>query len=111
MSWTRTAIALIGFGFTIVQIFDRMQQAPGLAPARFPEAPRFFGLALILCGVAALCIAVWQYHWSLRYLWGENFAVIAGATKEGLQTPLYAVAIALIVVGAIAFLTVLVRLI
>lgn len=111
MSWTRTAISLIGFGFTIVQFFDRMQQAPGLAPARFPDAPRYFGLALILCGVISLLIAVLQYHWSLRYLWGENFAAIAGATKEGLQTPLYAVAIALVFVGAATFLSVLLRLI
>lgn len=111
MSWTRTAVSLIGFGFTIVQFFDRMQQAPGLAPPRFPEAPRYFGLALIFCGVAALIIAVWQYHWSLRYLWSESFAAIAGATREGLQTPLYAVALALILVGAAAFLSMLLRLI
>lgn len=111
MSWTRTAVSLIGFGFTIVQFFDRMQEAPGLAPPRFPDAPRYFGLALILCGVAALVIAVWQYHWSLRYLWNESFAAIAGATEEGLQTPLYGVALALILVGTLAFLGVLLRLI
>ena len=29
MSWVRTATGLIGFGFTIVQFFDRMQQMPG----------------------------------------------------------------------------------
>jgi putative membrane protein len=28
MSWLRTATALIGFGFAIVQFFDRLQQAP-----------------------------------------------------------------------------------
>jgi inner membrane protein YidH len=111
MSWTRTAVSLIGFGFTIVQFFERMQQAPGVAAARFPEAPRYFGLALILCGVIALIVAVWQYHWSLHYLWDESFSAIAGATKEGVQTPLYVVAIALIFVGAAAFLSVLLRLI
>ena len=36
MSWVRTAIALIGFGFTIVQFFERMQEMPGVAPAIFP---------------------------------------------------------------------------
>ena len=30
MSWVRTATGLIGFGFAIVQFFDRMQQMPGL---------------------------------------------------------------------------------
>lgn len=111
MSWTRTAISLIGFGFTIVQFFERIQQMPGIAPARFPEASRYFGLALILCGVVALVVALWQYHWSLRYLWGENFTAIAGATKEGLKTPLYGVVIALIFIGAATFLSVLLRLI
>ena len=45
MSWVRTATALIGFGFTIVQFFDRMQEMPGVAPALFsPRAtlPRPF---------------------------------------------------------------------
>lgn len=111
MSWIRTAVSLIGFGFTIVQFFDRMVQAPGFSPPRFPEAPRYFGLALILCGIVALVIAVWQYRWSLRYLWGENFVAIAGATKEGLQTPLYAVAIGLIVVGTLTLVSILMRLI
>ena len=94
MSWVRTATALIGFGFTIVQFFDRMQEMPGVAPAHFPDAPRYLGLALIFCGVMALVISIWEYRWGLRYLWGGNFALIAGVTREGKQTPLLAVAIA-----------------
>jgi putative membrane protein len=43
MSWVRTAISLIGFGFTIVQFFDRMQDMPGVKPAQFPDAPRYLG--------------------------------------------------------------------
>ncbi len=111
MAWVRTATALIGFGFTIVQFFDRMQEMPGVAPARFPDAPRYLGLALIFCGVAALAISVWEYHWGLRYLWGGNFAVIAGTTREGRQTPLLAVAIVLALIGAFAFFAVLLRLV
>src|ERR1700758_1628116 len=53
MSWVRTATALIGFGFTIVQFFDRMRQMPGTASAYFPEAPRYLGLSLIFCGVGS----------------------------------------------------------
>jgi putative membrane protein len=30
MSWIRTAVSLIGFGFAIVQFFERLQQMPGL---------------------------------------------------------------------------------
>ena len=54
MSWVRTATALIGFGFTIVQFFARIQETPGAAPAFFPHAPRYLGLSMIFCGVMAL---------------------------------------------------------
>jgi putative membrane protein len=109
MSWVRTATGLIGFGFTIVQFFDRMRQMPGTAPAYFPEAPRYLGLSLIFCGVIALMIAIWEYHWGLRYLWSGNFAAIAGVTREGKQTPLLAVAVALTLVGVFAFFAVALR--
>jgi len=111
MSWVRTATALIAFGFTIVQFLERMQEMPGVAPAHFPQAPRYLGLSLIFCGVMALVISIWEYHWGLRYLWGGNFAVIAGVTREGKQTPLLAVAIALALVGVFAFFAVLLRMV
>ena len=111
MSWVRTATALIGFGFTIVQFFARFQDMPGAAPAYFPHAPRYLGLSLIFCGVMALVISIWEYHWGLRYLWGGDFAVIAGATRKGKQTPLLAVAIILTLIGVFAFFAVLLRLI
>jgi putative membrane protein len=110
MSWVRTAASLIGFGFTIVQFFDRMQDLPGIRPARFPEAPRYLGLTLILCGIVALIISIWEYVWAIRYLWGGDFAVVAGFRKEGRKTPLFAIAIALILVGLFAFFSVLFRL-
>jgi len=110
MSWLRTATALIGFGFAIVQFFERLQQTPGVRPAYIPNSPQYLGLALISCGILALCISIWQYWWSIRYLWGEPFAPIAGVTKEGMQTPVLAVAIILICIGLFAFLAVLLRL-
>jgi putative membrane protein len=109
MAWLRTAISLIGFGFASVQFFERMQDMPGVKPGYFPESPRYFGLALIFCGVAALLISVWQYRWTLRYLWGGSFAAVAGMREEGGQTPLLAVCIALILIGSLAFFAVLLR--
>jgi putative membrane protein len=110
MSWVRTAISLIGFGFTIVQFFERLQQTPGIAAPFFPEAPRYLGLSLIVCGVAALVISIWQYEWGLRYLWEGEFAGIAGVSRGGLQTPLLAVAVALGLIGTLAFFAVVFRL-
>jgi putative membrane protein len=81
ISWLRTAVALIGFGFAIVQYFNRLQQIPGARAAYLPTAPEYLGLALISCGVLALVISIWQYRWSIRYLSGEPFAPIAGVTN------------------------------
>src|SRR5207248_2066563 len=77
MSWLRTATALIGFGFAIVQYLNHLQQAPEARPAYLPTAPEYLGLALISCGVVALLISIWQYLWTLRYLWHGSFAQIA----------------------------------
>lgn len=111
MSWLRTAVSLVGFGFTIVQFFDRFESLPNVMPARFPEAPRYLGLALIFCGVAALVVSVAEYRWSLNYLWSGDFKPIAGATARGKLTPIYTVAIALIIVGSFTFISLLFRIV
>ena len=111
MSWIRTAVSLIGFGFAIVQFFERFAQMPGARPADYPNAPRDLGLALISCGVLAMLIAIWQYLWSIRYLWSETFAPIAGLTREGMHTPVIAIAVLLICIGLFAFFAVLLRLV
>jgi len=111
MSALRTAVSLIGFGFAIVQFFQRLEQLPGVRAAAYPNAPRDLGLALISCGVLALLIAVWQYLWIIRYLWGGSFAPIAGPTREGVQTPVIVIAVLLVGIGVFAFFAVLLRLV
>lgn len=111
MSWVRTAVSLIGFGFAIVQFFERLQQMPGARAAEHPHAAQYLGLALISCGILALVISIWQYWWTIRYMWGGSFAVLAGMTKEGMQSPVIAIAILLILIGIFAFSAVLLRLV
>jgi putative membrane protein len=113
MSWIRTAVSLIGFGFAIVQFFERLQQMPGISPASFPRAPQYLGLALISCGVLALLVSIWQYRWTIRYMWEEPFAQIAGlsegGTGEQMQSPVMAIAALLVCIGLFAFFAVLLR--
>ena len=116
MAWLRTAVSLIGFGFAIVQFFERLQQMSGALPANLPTAPKYLGLALIACGVLALLISIWQYQWTIRYLRSGAFAPIAG--MEGmpssivtLQSPVVVVAILLICIGVFAFAAVLLRIV
>jgi putative membrane protein len=111
MAYLRTSVSLIGFGFGIVQFFDRLEQMPGANPARFPEAARDLGLALIFCGVMAAIISVYEYRWMIRYLWSETFVSIAGLRNEKMYTPLYATTIVLILIGIFAFFALLFRLV
>ena len=109
MSWLRTAVALIGFGFAIVEYFYRLQQIPHTRAAYLPTAPEYLGLALISCGVLALIISIWQYFWTVRYLWREPYVPIAGMTKEGMQSPVIVVALLLTGIGVFAFFAVVLR--
>jgi putative membrane protein len=87
-----------------------LREIPAARPADLPSAPEYLGLALISCGIVALVMAIWQYQWTLRYLWSGSFASIAGMTEEGKKSPVVAVAVLLILVGLFAFLSVLLRL-
>ena len=115
MSWLRTAVSLIGFGFAIVQFFERLQVMPGTRPATYPEAPQYLGLALISCGILALVISLWQYWWAARYLRSGSFAALAGIEgmspqRIALQSPVIAIAVLLVCIGLFAFFAVLLRL-
>ena len=109
MAWVRTGIALIGFGFSIVEIFNRLAANPDVAPALLPEMPRYLGLTLIGAGVVALFISCWQYVLVSNYLWSPHFGPIAGLREGGGRTPALAIAIALAFVGLLAFIAVLLR--
>ena len=109
MAWVRTAITLIGFGFTIVQFFERLPELLDSEPLRQPAAPFYFGLLLIGAGVVALVISGWQYRTVIAYLRHGEFAAIAGTGHGPTQTPIYAITIITIFIGVFAFLAVVTR--
>ena len=116
MAWVRTGVALIGFGFTIVQFFQRLRETEGVAPPVRPDAPRYLGLALIAAGVLSLVISAWQYRRIVKYLWSDQFKAIAGLEARGMepiitQSPLMVVVIAVMLIGIFAFVSVLVRMV
>ena len=78
MSIIRTALSLISFGFTIFQVFEKMQQAKILEGTG--NQPRNFGLALVLLGIVMLTLGI-IYH--VRYMKGLR-AERANMIKEGL---------------------------
>jgi putative membrane protein len=109
MSWVRTSVSLIGFGFTIVQFFERLPRMTGVAPAVLPEAPRYLGLALIGAGVLSMIVSGMQYHWMLGYLRTGDFEPIAGVARSPIQTPVYLITIVMVLIGVFAFCAVLIR--
>ena len=64
-AWVRTALSMIGFGFTIAKFLqDFVKNAETLNP----HAPRNFGLALVCLGIVSLVVAVYQHVAFLRAL-------------------------------------------
>ena len=111
LSWERTAIALLGFGFTIVKFFEYLRTAPGAKPAYLPQAPKLFGLALIAASVIVLAISIWQYLWSVNYLRAAPFDRIAPAEKYRMNTPALGVCVALMLIGIMTFAAIVARVI
>ena len=56
MSVIRTSVSLISFGFTIFQFFHSLREANMLEGSS--EAPRRFGIALVLLGVGMLIVGI-----------------------------------------------------
>jgi putative membrane protein len=58
MSIVRTALSLIGFGFTIFQFFHVLQSSETTAGLVRPQAPRNFGFALVILGMTLLTFGI-----------------------------------------------------
>ena len=101
MAWIRTSLSMIGFGFTIFKFFQYLPEEIATGNIRRPQAPRNLGLTLIALGTVTLIAAAWQ-HW--------NFLGKAKASQTQPTLSLsFVVAIAVILIGAIAFYGVLLR--
>jgi putative membrane protein len=77
MSVIRTSLSLIGFGFTIFQFFRGLRDAGTLAHA---EAPRNFGVTLVLVGICMLLVGI-VFH--IRFMQGLR-TVRTQMTDDGL---------------------------
>jgi putative membrane protein len=104
-SWIRTAIALIGFGFGIVQVFARLDIIANIHIVR-AWLPRCIGLVMIGIGVFALAISVWQYSIFVRYLNKEQYKQIAGVEGMPRLPAFLYVAILLCLTGIFAIVAI-----
>jgi uncharacterized membrane protein YidH (DUF202 family) len=102
LAWIRTALSMIGFGFTIYKFFQYMPEELATGNVRRPQAPRNLGLTLIALGTLALAAAAWQ-HWNVLK------KTIRTSQAQPVWTFPFVVAILVIVIGLITFYGVLLR--
>jgi putative membrane protein len=102
MAAVRTAVSLIGFGFTVAQFFQRMhgQGAEQLGV----ELPRNLGLVLIATGVVSLAAFTWGYYDASTYMRSKEFeAISAAGAKRPMHNATYMAAFAVMAIGVAAF--------
>ena len=67
MSWTRTSLSLLSFGFTIYKILEGFQDAGGKFVVR-TDVPRNAGLFLTAMGTLAMVMGTIEYWQTLKVL-------------------------------------------
>lgn len=105
----RTAVSLIGFGFTVAQFFQKMQ---GNLPEGLdvnPALPRNVGLVLIAAGVVSLALFTWHYHQVIRYLRSEPYTALAVSGDASMHRPSFLVSWVVLLIGVLAFGSVFLR--
>lgn len=109
MSYNRTAIALIGFGFTIYQFLAKLNISKTVAAPAQVNAPQLLGLFLIGTGLIFLAIGVIDYRAFIKYLNLDHFQPVGLEKRHAIHTGTPLAAALLFVAGAFAFAAVLLR--
>lgn len=100
MAWLRTSLSLISFGFTIYKFLQEMAKTEKVTLQ--DNGPRNFGLALIGLGTVALIVASIQHVRLMKEL--RKHATGPPRTSLALM-----IALAISVLGGLAFLSILIR--
>jgi putative membrane protein len=111
MAAVRTAVSLIGFGFTVATFFQRVRGSVPAEELRLGvDVPRDLGLLLIGAGVVSLSVFTWQYRVADHYLREGEFAVLTTGRQREMHTSVYLIAFIVLLIGVAAFGCVLIRL-
>ena len=107
MSIIRTALSLIGFGFTIFQVFNKLIATQSAAIN--VNAPRNFGMALVILGILLLAGGIGYHVRYMRQLRAERAQMVRDALIHGESAyPISLVAIVaclLLLIGLVAILS------
>ena len=101
MAWIRTALSMIGFGFSIYKFFQYLPQETTAWKFGRPQTPRNLGMTLIALGTLGLVAAAWQHR---RFL-----NEIGVSQKRHIWSISFMIAIFVVLIGVITFFDVLMR--
>ena len=105
MAIVRTSLSLIGFGFTIHTVFQKLAESSAIKIN--DDAPRNFGLALILIGIVMLVMGILSHMRFQRNLTARRQRLfelqLVRHSAQYSATPTFAAAGALLFVGIAAF--------
>ncbi|MDQ2651464.1 MAG: DUF202 domain-containing protein [Chloroflexota bacterium] len=103
LSWARTAVSMIGFGFTIYNFYDGVFQDVG-GSERMHLAARNLGVALVLAGTLGMLIGAWNYWTINQYLERSPVAMTVSRSLKLRWMYAYALSAVLVVIGLVTFL-------
>jgi putative membrane protein len=113
MAIVRTSLSLIGFGFTIFQIFRKALKTAALSDIIDENAPRNFGLSLIFIGVGLLAAGIVNHYLTMRDLSRRRDRLFGMAIMRHGSTyrtsPTAVAAIMLLLVGLLAIFGIMLR--
>jgi putative membrane protein len=112
MAGVRTALSLISFGFTINEVYQQLKEKPGVLPPGAPAAT-YFGLALVLLGVGFLVVGLIGHYQFMKQLTERKDRLHdAGLVRHTVSyepTATFLAALLLLVIGAIAAISIIWR--
>ncbi|MEG3435784.1 DUF202 domain-containing protein [Pannus brasiliensis CCIBt3594] len=98
MAWIRTCLAMISFGFGIDKIVGALTRTRLGSSARADLSVRLVGMSFILLGMFALLAAVREHQATLKLIRRDDY-VYSPPRSIGVFT-----AVALLAIGAVAFI-------
>lgn len=104
MAWIRTSLSLISFGFGIDSVVSTIRSFQGAANIDSVSFSRILGLAFVALGTYAMIMAAIEHHNELRRIQRDIDYYYTSRRSLGLT-----VAIALVCIGIIAFVSILIR--
>jgi putative membrane protein len=117
MAVVRTAVALIGFGFTVAQFFGSIPIGRVASLRLGGHSARDVGLLLISAGVVLLAVATVQYRRLVAYLSSAPFEPVTALGREPAITsifttmtrPVYLMSSVVMLIGVAAFVSILIE--